>query len=157
MATAYASRIIEAPVEAVWAEVRDFDALSRWNPAIAPVTIENGLRPDVVGCIRSFGLADGTPVREKLLALDDSRYRFSYDFQTPAFPVENYVAEMELIPVANGDTTFVQWSATFDEAPADCGKYVDIVSNAVFAKGLESLATTVAGRQAPADATRWQA
>jgi hypothetical protein len=157
MAQAYASTIIEAPVEAVWATTRDFGALASWHPAITHSFIEDGADPDAVGCIRSLQLKDGGSARERLLMLDDSRYRFSYSFfETPAFPVENYVSTFELIPVTNDDVTFVQWSATFDERPDDGGVYRDIISKAVFAAGLASLAERLKGAVAPAGAVRWQ-
>ena len=155
MARAQASRIIDAPVEAVWAAVRDFDALPSWVPAITRSSIEGGLDADVVGCVRAIHLGEQL-VRERLLMLDDTRYRFAYNFETPAFPVENYVAEFELIPVTDGDRCFARWSADFDEAPQDAGRYERIVSRDVFAAGLESLSALVAGRQTPGDAPRWQ-
>lgn len=156
MAKAFASTIIEAPVEAVWDVVRDFNALPVWNPGIRDSSIEEGLASDVVGCIRSFTGPSGRKVRERLLSLDDSRYTFSYAFETPAFPVANYRAVMELIPVTKTDATFVQWWATFDEAPGDEGKYVEIVSREVFAAGLEALKAHAAGRAAPDGAERWK-
>jgi uncharacterized protein YndB with AHSA1/START domain len=156
MAVAYASTIIGAPVEAVWAAIRDFGALASWHPAIASSAIENGLDADVVGCIRSLQFKDGGHARERLLMLDDSRYSFSYNFETPAFPVANYVATIELIPVTNGNVTFARWSATFDERPEDNGVYTDIVSKAVFAPGLAALTTQLKGAAVPADALRWQ-
>jgi hypothetical protein len=156
MAKAFASAIIDAPIEAVWSVVRDFNGMPNWNPGVADSAIEAGLPSDAVGCIRTFHLRDGTHVRERLLSLDDSRYTFSYNFETPAFPVENYVADFELIPVTDGDRTYAQWTATFDEAPADKGKYVAIVSNDVFAGGLKALAAKTVGRKAPDGAVRWQ-
>lgn len=156
MAKAYASTIIKAPVEAIWSIVRDFNALPLWNPAVTDSEIEDGLASDVVGCVRSFHLGDGTHVRERLLSLDDSRYCFTYNFETPAFPVENYVAGMELIPVTNGDHTFVQWWADFDEKPDDKGKFVEIVSRDVFAAGLSTLTGKVGSAPAPEGAQRWQ-
>ncbi len=155
MARAYASRIIDAPVETVWASVRDFNALPAWNAALSRSSIEEGLDSDVVGCIRTFYLGEQN-VRERLLMLDDTRYRFAYNFETPAFPVADYLSHFELIPVTDGDRTFAQWSATFDEAPDDSGKYVAIVSRDVFAGGLNGLAEHVRGRSAPEGQTRWQ-
>jgi hypothetical protein len=73
MAKAYASTIIDAPVEAVWAMARDFNGLPDWNPGVASSEIEDGLDSDVVGCVRSFHLRDGTHVRERLLSLDAPR------------------------------------------------------------------------------------
>lgn len=156
MARAFASTIVDAPVEAVWAVARDFNGLPDWNPGVIDSEIEDGLDSDVVGCVRSFHLADGTHVRERLLSLDDSRYTFSYNFETPAFPIENYFAELEMIPVTKTDQTFVQWWATFHERPEDAGKFVEIVSRDVFAAGLKALADKAGGRAAPEDAERWQ-
>ena len=155
MAYAYASRIIDAPVEAVWEMVRDFNALPSWVPAVARSSIEDGLDADVVGCVRAIYLGEQL-VRERLLTLDDARYRFGYNFETPAFPVENYRAEFELIPVTDGDRCFAQWSARFDEAPADKGRYEEIVSRDVFGAGLASLSALAAGRSAASDEPRWQ-
>lgn len=156
MARAFASAIIAAPVDAVWQIVRDFNALPAWNPGVKESRIEDGRDSDTVGCVRAFSLADGTSVRERLLELDDCRYRFRYSFELPAFPVENYIATFTLIPVTNGDTTFAAWKAKFDEPAAEKGRYVDIISNAVFAGGLKALAAKAAGRKSPDNATRWQ-
>ena len=156
MARAHASIVVDAPVEAVWAIVRDFSALPAWVPGLGPCHIEDHRPADSVGCVRNFRLGDGTLVRERLLALDDARYTFSYNFETPAFPVDNYVAVFEAIPVISGERTFVRWYATFDEAPADRGTYVDVISTAVFASGLGSLAKLAAGKPAVEGAVRWQ-
>ncbi len=154
MARAYASTIVEAPVEAVWAIVRDFAALPDWVPGIGPCHIEHGLPADAVGCVRAFTVGD-TPVRERLLELDDGRYRFAYNFETPAFPVRNYHAVFELVPVTAGERTFAQWRATFDEAGGDEGKYEAIIARDVFAPGLAALADMARGRAAPEGAVRW--
>ena len=156
MAEALASAVIDAPVEAVWAIVRDFSALPSWVPGLGPCHIEGGLAPDVVGCVRAFQLGDGTPVTERLTMLDDSRYTFAYTFVTPAFPVEDYQATFQLIPVTNGDRTFARWNARFDEAPGDKGKYERIISQDVFASGLAALAKLAQGCEAPPSAVRWQ-
>ncbi|MCJ8144079.1 SRPBCC family protein [Ancylobacter sp. A5.8] len=157
MAKAYASRIIAAPVEAAWALARDFNGMPAWHPAIVDSVIEDGCDADVVGCVRAFHLGDGTLVRERLLTLDDSRYVFAYNFETPAFPVENYEARFTLVPLTTGEQTLAIWEASFDEAPQDAGKYVDIISNGVFAAGLEALAAKLEGAtHSVAAVPRWQ-
>ncbi|HUC18062.1 MAG TPA: SRPBCC family protein [Acetobacteraceae bacterium] len=156
MARAYASRIIPAPVEALWPIVRDFNALPSWHPAIKSSEIEDGRDADTIGAIRSFTLADGAHVRERLLELDDCRYRFRYNFEKPAFPVANYISTFTLIPLTDRDATFAEWRADFDEPSAEPGRYVDIISNAVFAGGLSALAEKAAGRAVQAGTTRWQ-
>ena len=77
MARAYASIILKAPVETVWSIVRDFNALPKWAVNVTRSKIEKGLDSDVVGCVRSFHLANGAHVRERLLMLDDARRCFS--------------------------------------------------------------------------------
>ncbi|KMO38412.1 hypothetical protein VQ02_11820 [Methylobacterium variabile] len=158
MARAYASTIIDAPVETVWSLIRDFNGLPSWVPGITDSRIEDGLDADVVGCVRAFRLPDGTLVRERLLSLDDHRYSFSYNFETPAFPVTDYLARVTLIPVTNGDGTFAEWEATFDERPEDAGTYAAIIADGVFKAGWDALKAKVARERpgAPAGAVRWQ-
>ena len=139
MAKAYASAVIDAPIETVWKIIRDFNGLPNWHPAIARSEIEGGLSSGEVGCIRSFHLTDGAHVREQLLALSDSEHSLSYSFVTPAFPVRNYLASIRLIRITDGDRTFAEWTATFDEEPEDAGKYVEIVSTHVFMAGWTAL------------------
>lgn len=155
MARAYASAVIAAPVEAVWEIARDFNGLPSWHPAIKESQIEGGRDADAVGAVRAFSLPDGTAVRERLTELDDCRYRFRYNFELPAFPVENYAASFRLIPVTSGDLTFAEWKAKFDEPPTEKGRYVDVISRTVFAGGLKALAAKAAGREAPEGAVRW--
>jgi uncharacterized protein YndB with AHSA1/START domain len=158
MASAYASIILKAPVETVWSIVRDFNGLPKWAPAVARSKIENGLDADVVGCVRSFYTHDGTHIRERLLALDDANRFLTYNFEKPGFPVKNYIATLRLYPVTNGDMTFAEWSATFDEAIGDEGKYERIVSKDVFAANFANLAKIIA-RTKPKkpDVPRWKA
>ncbi len=158
MARAYASIILNAPVEAVWPKVRDFNALPKWAPAIAKSKIEGGLDADVVGCVRSFYGHDGGHIRERLLMLDDARYSFSYNFEKPAFPVKNYLATLRLMPVTLNNTTFAEWEATFDEAPGDEGKYERIVSKDVFAANFKNLAAMIKRDRpkVPSGAVRWK-
>jgi uncharacterized protein YndB with AHSA1/START domain len=157
MAEALATTIIDAPVETVWSVARNFNGLPVWNPGVRESNIEDGRDADSVGCVRAFTLADGTFVRERLLELDDSRYRMAYNFETPAFPVENYVAELELIPVTNGDHTFVRWWAGFVEAEGDRGTYGPLISRQVFSSGLKALSAHIAANSAPqTNSPRWQ-
>jgi len=139
MAKAYASAVIDAPIKTVWKIVRDFNGLAAWHPAIVRSEIEDGLSSAEIGCIRSFYLSDGAHVREKLLALSDLDHSLSYSFVKPAFPVKNYIAEMRLTAISDGNKTLAQWSAVFDEAPEDEGKYVEIISMGVFAAGWTAL------------------
>ena len=158
MARAYASIILKAPVQTVWSLVRDFNGLPNWVPAVAKSKIENGLDADVIGCIRSFHMQNGGHVRERLIALDDANYFFTYNFEKPAFPVKNYIATLRLYPVTHTNETFAEWTAHFDEAPGDEGKYERIVSKDVFAANWKSLANIIKTKksQPPENAPLWK-
>lgn len=111
------STIIEAPVEAVWAVIRDFNGHDQWHPAVADSQIERGLPADKVGCVRNFHLADGSNLREQLLALSDADMTFSYCLIDTPIPLLNYVAHCRLIPVTDTDHSFWHWEGRFDTPP----------------------------------------
>jgi ligand-binding SRPBCC domain-containing protein len=112
------STVIDAPAEAVWALLRDFDAQERWNPAVTDIRIEQGRAGDRVGCTRNFRLSDGSRLREQLLALSDADMAFSYCLLDTPLPLLNFTGHVHLVPVTDGDRTFWRWDCRFD-APAD--------------------------------------
>src|SRR6516162_210097 len=114
MIRAYRSAVISAPVQKVWAAIRDFNALPAWHPAIVQSEIERGLASDAIGCVRSFSLQDGGHLREQLLALSDVDHSFTYNILVSPMPVKNYVATFRLTPITVGNRTFVEWWADFN-------------------------------------------
>ncbi|MQB07300.1 SRPBCC family protein [Agrobacterium tumefaciens] len=145
MAKAYTSWIIDAPVQRVWEVVRDFNGLPKWNPGIAECEIEDGFPSDLVGCVRSLKLADGSPGRERLLALDDRRHHLMYNFELPPLPLENYIGQIDLKSLSDGGETLAIWQSTYDERPEDQGRFKNILENDVFAAGFRSLSAKLAG------------
>jgi len=139
MPRAYASTVISESAHAVWAVVRDFNGLPDWHPGIAKSEIESGLAADRVGAIRSFTLQDGTPIREKLLALSDSERSMTYDFQTWPFPVRDYRATLRVTPVTDGSGSFVEWWATFSAAEQDEATMINTFATSVFQPGFTAL------------------
>jgi hypothetical protein len=139
MARAYASAAMAAPIKAVWRVIRDFNGLPLYAPAVARSEIEDGKQADQVGCIRSFYTHDDSHIRERLLLLDDQNHCLRYNFETPAFPVRNYIATMRLMPITETNGTFCEWEASFDEGPGDEGVYEAIISRDVFAANWASL------------------
>src|ERR1700722_128728 len=110
MAKVYASSVIPAPVSAVWAVVRDFNALPKWTPFVAESRIEQNAPSDKIGCIRNFRLKNGGRIRERLLALSDYEMSCTYAILESPMGVENYLATLRLIPVTERHHTFAQWS-----------------------------------------------
>lgn len=146
MAKAYASSIIEAPAEAVWSRIRDFNGLPSWHPVVADSTIEDGRPGDAVGSIRQITLADNGPtLREKLLSLSDHDRSVSYDFQTAPFPMRNYHATLRVTPVTDGDRSFIEWWATFDCDEAREADMVRTFMQDVYQPGFQALKQHFAG------------
>ena len=139
MIKVYVSSVIDAPADAVWARVRDFNGLPQWHPGIVDSRIENGQASDRVGCVRHFHTRDGGTIRERLLGLSDYDYSCTYEILESPMGVASYVATLELSPVTDGDRTFAEWSAEFDCAPGRERELTDLVGAGVFQAGFEAL------------------
>jgi hypothetical protein len=139
MAKVYASTVIPASPAAIWAVVRDFNALPAWTGFVAESRIEQNKPSDQVGCIRNFRLKDGGRIREQLVELSDYEMSFGYTILESPMGVENYYATFRLSPVTDADHTFAEWDAEFDAAPDREDGLVEQIGRTVFAAGLESL------------------
>ena len=139
MAKVYVSNVIPAAVGAVWAVVRNFNDLPDWTGFVAESRIEQNLPADKIGCIRNFRLKNGGRIRERLLALSDYEMSCTYAILESPMGVENYIATLRLIPVTDGDQTYVEWSAEFDAAPDREAAIADDIARNVFAAALVSL------------------
>jgi len=139
MAKVYSSAVIPAPATAVWAIVRDFNALPIWTPFVAESRIEQNEPSDQIGCIRNFRLRDGGRTREQLLGLSDYEMSFEYAILESPMGVENYVATFRLVPVTETDHTFAEWTAEFDAAEEREDGLVQQIGRNVFAAGLAAL------------------
>jgi Polyketide cyclase / dehydrase and lipid transport len=146
MVKVYTSSVIDAPAEKVWVEVRDFNALPRWHPAIKDSYIEHQLPSDKIGCIRNFTLKAGGRIREQLLALSDFDYSLTYSILESPMGVENYIATLKLIPITDGDRTFAEWTAEFDCAPARAKELARTIGQAIFQGGFDALKARLGSR-----------
>ena len=86
------STVIDAPIDRVWAVLRDFNSHDRWHDVVAESRIEGDERSDQVGCVRSFTLKDGNRIREQLLTLSDSEHKSTYCIVEATVPLQRYVA-----------------------------------------------------------------
>lgn len=139
MAKIFTSSVINAPIDEVWAKIRDFNALPDWHPAIADSHIENGEPSDKVGCIRNFNLKDGGNIREQLLTLNDYEHLCTYSILESPMPVENYVATLRLAPITDGNRTYAQWTAEFDCSKEEESNLINLIGGGVFQGGFDAL------------------
>ena len=133
------STIIDAPIERVWAVLRDFNSHDQWHDAVEASRIEGNERSDQVGCIRSFSLKDGNRIREQLLTLSDSEYKSTYCIVEATVPLQRYVAAVTLKPVTDGNRTFWHWESTFGAPPGRERELHDMVAKGVYETGFENL------------------
>lgn len=133
------STIMEAPVEAVWEVLRDFNGHDQWHPAVADSHIERGLPSDRIGCVRRFHLADGSELREQLLTLSDIDMAFSYCLLDTPIPLLNYVAHVRLVPVTDGDLTFWHWESRFDTPPGREEELKKQVGEQIYERGFQAV------------------
>ena len=147
------SAVIDAPIERVWAVLRDFNSHDRWHSAIASSHIEGGERSDQVGCVRSFTLKDGNRIREQLLTLSDTEHKSTYCIVEASLPLQRYVATVSLKPVTDGNRTFWHWESSFATPPGMERELRETVAQGVYETGFEDLRRYLRGgadRHAPA-------
>ena len=135
----FVSSVLPAPVERVWAVIRDFNAMPVWHPLIADSRIETGAPADQVGCVRNFTLTNGSRIREQLLALSDREHCFTYAILEAEVPLQNYVAGLKLRPVTDGDATLGEWWARFTCPAERAQELTDMVTQEVFQAGFDAL------------------
>jgi len=133
------STVLEAPIEAVWDILRDFNGHDRWHPAVQTSQIERGRDADRVGCVRKFRLADGSELREQLLALSDSEASFSYCLLNTPVPLFNYVAHVRLIPVTDTDHTYWQWEGNFSTFAEQRDDLARMVGDDIYQAGFDAI------------------
>lgn len=133
------STVLEAPVEAVWDVLRDFNGHDRWHPIVKDSVIEKGQTSDRVGCVRRFHLQDGSELRELLLAISDADMAFSYCLLETPVPLLNYVAHVRLVPVTDGDHTFWHWDSRFDTPPGREEELRQMVAENVYQGGMDAI------------------
>jgi NADPH2:quinone reductase len=146
--TVIQSTVIDAPIDRVWAVLRDFNSQDRWHPAVARSRMENDVGGDVVGGVRRFSLSDGTELREQLLSHSDREYTFTYCILDSPLPLFDYMATVRLKPVTDGNQTFWDWRSQF-RAPDDrAAELENLVGQQVYEAGMEGLRTFLADQAA---------
>ena len=127
MTRVYVSAVMNATLEQAWAFLRDFGALGNYHPFFQNSFIEDGKPADQVGCVRRFEVREGGYLREQLLMLADDEHRCRYRILHIDANWKNYVAEMHLLPVTEGDKCFGEWWAEFEVPPAEEAEAVERV------------------------------
>lgn len=90
------SIVINAPVDAVWNAVKQFDGISSWHPDVKE---SSGDGKHVSGGQRTITLQNGGQLVEELDAYDDSKHEYSYRLKTEnvqALPSSSYSVSLQV-------------------------------------------------------------
>jgi NADPH:quinone reductase-like Zn-dependent oxidoreductase len=140
------SAVIDAPIDRVWAVLRDFNSYYRWHPAVASSRMENDADGDVVGGVRIFSLRSGAELREQLLRHSDRDCTMTYCILDSSLPLFDYVATVRLKPVTDGNKTFWDWRSQF-RAPEDrAAELENMIGREIYEAGFTGLRTFLAGQ-----------
>ena len=109
--------MIGAPVDEVWAAIRNFDAPGEFFPFVVSSPIEEDREPTAVGAVRVVTQTDGGVFREVLVAHSDAERSYAYTFVDSPIPVRDHRTTLRLRPITDGDRTLAEWSSRFAGTP----------------------------------------
>lgn len=135
----YASGVVPASADEVWALVRDFDGMPAWHPVIKESSLNPGVPATEVGASRRLTLGDGGVVVERLLAVDNADRSYTYEIVESPFPVRRYVSTIRVTPVTASGQAFVEWWAEYDADAAHEEQLDAAFAGGVFGGGIAAL------------------
>jgi hypothetical protein len=127
---------IAGKIDAVWALVRDFGGINRWNEGMTSCVLDG----EGIGAVRTIKLGDLT-IRERLEKLDEAKKTLCYAIIEAPVPATNYLATMELSESGPASTRIV-WSSTFEPAGATEEQLVQLFET-IYRQGIEGLRKAV--------------
>lgn len=148
MSTVFRSTVIDAPIEAVWAILRDFNGHDRWHPAVEESHIEGVRAGDQIGAVRNFRLTSGAQLREQLLELSDRHHTYTYCILDSPIPLIGYVAKVRLRRVTEGNRTFWDWRSSFSTPPGLENALEGLVGEDIYERGFSAVRALLSGRSA---------
>jgi hypothetical protein len=134
------STVIDHPLDTTWALIRDFNNYPVYIDGVTESTIEDERRGDEVGAVRRFCYG-GVWLRQRLHAHSDERNLLTYVGLSPfAYPdgvvdepppPATYEGTMHLLPVVDGERTYIEWSVSVDAAPAHADSWRKLLLNLI--------------------------
>ncbi len=140
------STIVDAPIEQVWAMLRNFNGHDQWHPAVSISMIEDGAPADMIGAVRDFKLADGSRICEQLLSLSDQDHSFQYCILEAPLPLMGYVAQVKLRAVTDGNQTFWEWNSRFSPPKSREKELIKTVGDDIYEVGFRAIKQALRGQ-----------
>ncbi len=135
------TEIINAPIDALWQLVSDFNNVSRWHPDVADSRIEAGPDKDAHP-VRAIHLRDGTPLKEQLLAISNTDHSYTYSVIESPLPLRNHRSTVRFDRLGTKETR-VTWTADFEAVGVDADQLTEGVKSSVMVTGIAGLRATV--------------
>jgi len=147
------SIVINAPPEAVWDVVSEFNGLPRWLPTIVESRLVLGHNREV-GAIRELTRVNGTKVQEKLIVYEPWDMTVGYTYIGGQVGATDYFPTITVSDTGDGKSKVV-WKASFrriaywtDDPPAGQDDATPLNAlNKTYALGLENLKKVVEEQQ----------
>ncbi|HEU5031410.1 MAG TPA: SRPBCC family protein [Spirillospora sp.] len=140
MPRSYASAVLNATADEVWAYLRDFGNLADWMPGLQTSVIEDGGPGDRVGCVRRVWGHGDSVFRERLAGLDDAGRSYWYQVLEAPLPIRDASAHLRVAPVTGTGQAFVEWWGEFAADAGDEEAMGKTLSRGIYATGLDALA-----------------
>lgn len=124
MPRCYQSIVIKAPTDKAWDTIRNFHDMS-WAASVIQKCEAIGEKAgNEIGARRILN----DVFHETLLECNDKEHRITYSIDEGPSPVSsaevsNYIGELHLIPVTLDNSTFVEWSSTWDSVSEDAAEF----------------------------------
>jgi len=130
----YNSIIVDAPVDKVWATLRDFHDLSWCTDVVPQLEVVGDAGSTEVGAQRILNGAFHETLRE----LDDEArlQRYSIDDGPEAVSkdkVKGYIGEGRAFAVTDDDSTFVLWTSSWESSEGGVQEFCDPIYRALLA------------------------
>ncbi|GAA2403201.1 SRPBCC family protein [Actinomadura vinacea] len=135
----YASAVLNASADDVWAYLRDFGNLAEWMPGVQTGMIEDGGPADRIGCVRRLIGPGDSVFRERLSTLDDAGRGYAYEILECPLPVRDARGRIRVAPVTETGQAFVEWSGEFTADAADREAMEKTFAKGIYATGLGAL------------------
>ena len=132
MGRCHNSTVIDAPVDQIRAKLRDFHGLS-WSPLIESCTPIGKLRGDQIGVRRNL---NGV-FEETLHTLNDAEHSLEYSIDRGPGPMAEGMSDcrgrVHLLPVTEGNRTFVEWSSAWTGNDKPVAEFCDPIYKGLLA------------------------
>ncbi|MDT8300663.1 MAG: SRPBCC family protein [Sedimentisphaerales bacterium] len=137
MGNCYNSTVVNAPREKVWDSMKDFHNFAWAESVITKVEIIGEKTGTEIGAKRLLNDA----FLETLVSVNEDEYTFTYSIDDGPEPLSkdaalNYLGAVRLYPVTDTNTTFVEWTSSYE---SDSEQVVADFCNPIYAALLGAL------------------